>query len=124
MKSTDGTNTILPIDRAPAQSSEHGAIADDRPISTKEMSALLTQEGLPTAAATLTKLRCVGGGPSYLKYGRTVLYRPSVVRAWAAAKTEERLHTSQVKFTEPSTIHKDDGRAGFSGKNSRNSRQS
>jgi hypothetical protein len=68
---------------------------EDRPISTKEMSALLTSEGYPTAAATLTKLRCCGGGPPYLKFGRAVRYRPSVGRAWAQAKTKSRLHTSQ-----------------------------
>ena len=68
---------------------------DDHLVDTKELSALLTREGYKTAAATLEKLRCVGGGPAYLKYGRSVRYRPSVGRAWAAERTQEMRHTSE-----------------------------
>jgi hypothetical protein len=69
-------------------------IDDDHPVDTKEMSALLTREGFKTAEATLTKLRCIGGGPEYLKFGRMVRYRPSKGRAWAAERTIERRCTS------------------------------
>jgi hypothetical protein len=36
------------------------------------------------AVATLAKLRCIGGGPAYLKLGRKVVYRAAggLVRAW------------------------------------------
>jgi hypothetical protein len=71
-------------------------IDDDHPVDTKEMSALLTREGFPTAEATLTKLRCIGGGPEYLKFGRMVRYRPSKGRAWAARRTIERRCTSDA----------------------------
>ena len=32
----------------------------------------------------LTKLRCVGGGPKYLKLGRRVLYRDADLDEWRA----------------------------------------
>ena len=38
------------------------------------------------AVATLAKLRCVGGGPAYLKLGRKVLYRRSDLAAWLNAR--------------------------------------
>jgi hypothetical protein len=38
------------------------------------------------AVATLAKLRCVGGGPAYLKLGRKVLYRRSDLVEWLHAR--------------------------------------
>ena len=54
-------------------------------------------------AETLTKLRCVGGGPEYMKFGRKVRYRPSRGRAWAAQRTVKLRNTSEAPPTQGPT---------------------
>ncbi len=39
--------------------------------------------GIQRKPATLAKLACVGGGPSFVKAGRFPLYRPADLDAWA-----------------------------------------
>jgi hypothetical protein len=68
----------------------------DRPIDGRAASAFLTGLGFQTAEATLTKLRCVGGGPTFLRFGRRVYYRPSALNAWASQRTRELRHTSEA----------------------------
>lgn len=46
------------------------------------------------APITLAKLRCSGGGPTFLKIGRSVRYALADVDAWLA--TKRRLSTSQA----------------------------
>jgi predicted DNA-binding transcriptional regulator AlpA len=38
------------------------------------------------SASTLTKLRLTGGGPIYLKLGKTVVYDPSDLKNWLESK--------------------------------------
>jgi hypothetical protein len=38
------------------------------------------------AVATLAKMRCIGGGPPFVKAGRRVLYRRGDVIAWLNAR--------------------------------------
>jgi hypothetical protein len=38
------------------------------------------------AVATLAKLRCIGGGPEYLKLGRKVAYRRADLVKWLNAR--------------------------------------
>jgi hypothetical protein len=38
------------------------------------------------AVATLAKLRCLGGGPAYLKLGRKVVYRRADLADWLGAR--------------------------------------
>jgi hypothetical protein len=38
------------------------------------------------AAATLAKLRCLGGGPAFLKLGRKVVYRRADLADWLSAR--------------------------------------
>jgi hypothetical protein len=38
------------------------------------------------AVATLAKLRCIGGGPEYLKLGRKVAYRRADLAKWLNAR--------------------------------------
>lgn len=55
------------------------------------------------AVATLAKLRCIGGGPAYLKLGRKVLYRRSDLAAWLnprrVANTTEAAHSLPRRLT-------------------------
>jgi predicted DNA-binding transcriptional regulator AlpA len=41
---------------------------------------------LGLSAATLAKLRCVGGSPSFLKLGRRVLYERAALDSWLAGR--------------------------------------
>lgn len=41
---------------------------------------------LGLSASTLTKLRLTGGGPIYLKLGKTVVYDPSDLKNWLESK--------------------------------------
>lgn len=45
--------------------------------------------GVTIASRTLDKLRCVGGGPAFQKFGRSVLYHRDALDAWAIAKLGE-----------------------------------
>ena len=62
-------------------------IAEDRKLNRKEAAAFLTARGYRTAPATLAKLACTGGGPAFISYGKTPLYEPSQLLAWAQARS-------------------------------------
>lgn len=68
---------------------------NDRPMDPREASARFAAQGFPLAVATLSKLRTIGGGPAFLRYGRRVLYRPSALDAWIASRTRELRSTSE-----------------------------
>lgn len=56
-------------------------------LTTLSAAQFLTEEhGLPIAAATLRKLRCIGGGPTFCKFGRRVLYCPDQLKTWATQR--------------------------------------
>lgn len=38
------------------------------------------------AAATLTKLRCIGGGPKFTRLGRAVVYELADLESWVASQ--------------------------------------
>ncbi|MDL2401569.1 helix-turn-helix transcriptional regulator [Rhizobium mayense] len=38
------------------------------------------------SASTLTKLRLTGGGPAYIKLGKSVVYDPADLDAWLSSK--------------------------------------
>lgn len=42
---------------------------------------------LGLAASTLEKWACIGGGPPFCRFGRSVRYRRSDLEAWAGART-------------------------------------
>ena len=47
--------------------------------------------GLRIAKSTLAKLRVLGGGPTFRKFGNRVLYDPTDLDAWAEAKLSKRV---------------------------------
>jgi hypothetical protein len=63
-----------------------------------EASAYLEQKhGVTVAPSTLAKLRSVGGGPSFHKFGRSVLYPRDSLDDWALGKLGRLLrNTSKV----------------------------
>jgi hypothetical protein len=63
---------------------------------TEEASAYLKQEhGFPVAPRTLVKLRVVGGGPAFHKFGRSVIYNSEDLIRWAKDRIgQKRVSTS------------------------------
>jgi hypothetical protein len=47
----------------------------DRLLGRKDAAQYLTERGYKTATATLAKLACLGGGPTFHSFGRKPLYR-------------------------------------------------
>lgn len=56
------------------------------------LSAEQTAELLGIAKSTLSKMRLSGEGPTFIKMGRRVAYRPDDIQAWLASR--RRLSTS------------------------------
>jgi hypothetical protein len=54
--------------------------------------------------ATLAKMRCLGGGPPFVKAGRRVLYRRADIKAWLDARrvknTTEAAHSVPRRLTD------------------------
>jgi len=51
-----------------------------------EASAYLASRGLKYSPKTLGKFRCLGGGPAYRVFGRSIYYAPADLDAWIAEK--------------------------------------
>jgi hypothetical protein len=49
-------------------------------------SFLSEQNGFPIAAHTLRKMRVVGGGPVFRRFGRLVVYDPRDLLQWASQR--------------------------------------
>ena len=71
-------------------------INDDRPLPPPLASGLLRDLGFSIAPATLAQKRVDGSGPTFLKFGRRVLYKPSALRRWAHAQTRELSSTGEA----------------------------
>lgn len=63
----------------------------------REASGYLHDLGIPIAPPTLAKLACIGGGPRFRKFGRTVLYDKADLDAWVEQRlTSARTSTSDL----------------------------
>jgi hypothetical protein len=69
---------------------------NDRPMDARAASAFFAARGFQLAEATMAKYRTVGGGPTFLRYGRRILYRPSALTAWLDARVRELRNTSEA----------------------------
>jgi len=58
-----------------------------RRLDRQEAAQFLTSHGYRTAPATLAKLACVGGGPTFESFGRRPLYREVDLLAWAQSRS-------------------------------------
>ena len=61
-------------------------LAPDTRLRDEAAAAALTAAGFPIARLTLRKLRSVGGGPPYEKWGRIPIYTWGPTLAWAKAR--------------------------------------
>ena len=63
-----------------------------------EASDYLSQiHGIQIARSTLDKKRCVGGGPSFERFGRAILYPRKALDIWALQQLSA-LHSSTADF--------------------------
>ena len=61
----------------------------------EEAARFLTEKmHLPISKATLAKLRCIGGGPIYQKFGRVIRYRPDRLREYAQSRISGEMHST------------------------------
>jgi hypothetical protein len=69
----------------------------DRFLTATDASRFCSERGLPVAATTLNKLRCVGGGPRFVRFGgRKVAYPEQALLAWLSGRlTPEVASTSE-----------------------------
>jgi hypothetical protein len=58
-----------------------------------------TARSLNVSESSLAKMRCAGGGPEYLKFGRTVRYEPRAVEEYKSAHRVR--HTSDAARLPP-----------------------
>jgi hypothetical protein len=58
-----------------------------RQLDRRQAADFLTAHGYKTAPATLAKLACLGGGPTFCSFGRKPLYREADLLAWAQARS-------------------------------------
>lgn len=69
---------------------------NERFLTPEEASQFLAGLGLQIATSTLSKMRCVGGGPVFQSFGRFPRYTPRRLREFAQSKlSAERRSTSE-----------------------------
>ena len=67
---------------------------DDDILTSEEASEFLATLGMSHSVPTLAKLRCTGGGPLFLRCGRSIRYRRHRLREYANSRTVELTSTS------------------------------
>jgi hypothetical protein len=74
----------------------------EKRLNTREASIFLSDLGYATAPASLNKLRCIGGGPAFEKFGRRPLYSEKSLLEWVHGRTTGPLRsTSDVSIARP-----------------------
>ena len=73
-------------------------IHEDALLNRRELSAALTEAGLPVSEATLATKAVRGGGPPYQLFGRKPLYRWGTGLGWARSRLSRVVtNTSEAK---------------------------
>jgi hypothetical protein len=71
-----------------------------------QAAAYIRELGLPCQPSTLAKLRVIGGGPLFLKFGARVRYRREDLDAWIKARLGEPVkNTSAITLTDGEELH-------------------
>jgi hypothetical protein len=79
-------NEVMPASAGSAELCLPARLRKPRLRSDEASEYLRVAHGVTVAKATLNKMRCVGGGPEFEKFGTTALYRPASLDCWALAK--------------------------------------
>jgi hypothetical protein len=77
---------------------EHGG--QPRYLDQEQASKYLEEKGLTIAPKTLGKLRVIGGGPAYRKFGRKPIYAHIDLDEWANAKVGPLRHSTSTTPTQ------------------------
>jgi hypothetical protein len=67
-------------------------------LSRVEAAEFIGLHGLPCSPRTLAKLACLGGGPSYRRYGRNAIYTEADLEQWMEAKLDSAHEAHLAKF--------------------------
>lgn len=60
---------------------------NEKPLLTRpEAAEFLVRHGYPTTKGTLQKIACIGGGPTFRKFGPRALYTPTDLLTWAQSR--------------------------------------
>jgi hypothetical protein len=71
----------------------------DRMYTRVEAANALSTIGYPCTAGVLATLASRGGGPSYRRFGKRVIYRGSDLVTWAEARNAGRSNPTEVNAT-------------------------
>ncbi|RWP64144.1 hypothetical protein [Mesorhizobium sp.] len=55
-------------------------------LKTPKASAYLAEKGVKRSPNTLAKLRTIGGGPTFMKFGAEVYYAPTALDRWVEGR--------------------------------------
>ena len=65
-----------------------------------EAATYVRSQGLPCAPATLAKLATMGGGPTFRKFSRNVVYSPKDLDDWISSRlSEPKRNTADVQLS-------------------------
>jgi|LakMenEpi03Aug12_release.lakeMendotaPanAssembly.Ray.scaffolds.fasta_scaffold2243314_1 hypothetical protein len=75
--------------------------SNTRPFLTTKQAAIFLAEknGIPIAPRTLTKLRVIGGGPTFRRFGRLVIYDCNDLLDWATGRISGPLASTSTSVT-------------------------
>jgi hypothetical protein len=76
-------------------------VPTSRRFDTRQAADYLTGEGYKTAPATLSKFRCIGGGPEFELWGRTPIYTGSNLLNWARARCSKPRRSNHANDHQP-----------------------
>ena len=94
-------NSATPANAADAATALQSRF-NKRRLNPVEASAYLAEvHNVPVAVATLSKWRCVGGGPEFLKFGRYVMYPRDSLDEWVARKLSQPYRSTSQAGDEP-----------------------
>jgi len=67
---------------------------DHPKLDRREAAAYLTKQGLKVSPNTLMKLACIGGGPTFRKFGVRVVYEMADLDSWAKQRLSAPLRST------------------------------
>jgi hypothetical protein len=70
--------------------------ATDRFYDTTGASRFCGARGLHVAGTTLNKLRCVGGGPRFFRFGRKVAYSEQSLLEWLSGRVSSEVASTSA----------------------------
>jgi len=83
---------------------ENPTVAKPVALMPKVVTARVAAKFVGLSESTLAKLRLNGNGPTYLKLGRRVVYRPSDLEQWLESRTARDTSDADARFLKALTV--------------------